>query len=153
MKTFTFLSIFLLLLIIAGCDTLDSNNQDNLSEVELNISNLPALPDSMQYVGWLTLVNTDNPDTISNSYKIFSFSTDANGNFSQKSGVNFSFIHNSNSFLISEESKTKTDSTISRNRMDMYGRLLNKISNLNYIGKDSTKNPMGNLKLYIDVVK
>ncbi len=136
-----------------GCDTLDSNNVDNLSDVELNVSGLSVLPDSMEYVGWLTLIDNNAKDTISQSYKIFSFSLDVNRSYSKRVGVNFGYVHNSNAFMISEELKTKTDSSISKNKIDMYGRLLNSISKLDYVGKDTIPSPDGSVQLFVDVVK
>jgi hypothetical protein len=137
-----------------GCDTLDSNNVNTLSDVELNVSGLSALSDSLEYVGWLASIDNNASDTIAHSYKIFAFSVDANLNYSEKVNVNFGYIHDSNAFLISEELKAKTDSSISKNKIDMYGRLFNNNSNLDYIGKNNTNpRPSGSVQLLVDVVK
>lgn len=153
MKKIIFSIFFVLILIYQfGCDILDSENESNLSEIEVKVNNLPSRQDS-SYVGWLTYVDASLADTIKTAAKIF---TIQNGNFSERKAIDFGYLHDANSFIVTiVPDSISSDSTFA-GVVAMYGHLSNNTINLNYVlNENPMPNPLpdGNVKIYIDVVK
>lgn len=151
-KTIFYIFIFLTLIYQFGCDILDSENQDNLSEIEVNVNNLSARSDS-SYIGWLTSIDASLADTIKTATKIF---TVVSGSYSERKSIDFGYLHAANSFIVTIVPDSISADSAFQGRVAMYGRLLNRSIELNYVITDTplpVPLPSGKVNFYIDVVK
>lgn len=153
MKRIIFCIFFVLTIVYQfGCDILDSENEDKLSEIEVNINDLPLRIDST-YVGWLTSIDASLADTIKAATKIF---TDSSGNFLERKAIDFGYLHNANSFIVTIVPDSNAVDSTFQGKVAMYGRLINRSVKLNYIIDENPLPdplPSGNVNLFIDVVK
>ncbi|GAB6282696.1 MAG: hypothetical protein STSR0008_14420 [Ignavibacterium sp.] len=118
MKKLLFFNIILFLLSIFfySCDYFESDNDENISQLEINLNGLPTLPlvtnlqdstkmDTLIYVGWLTSDNGVSTKTIRiNSNDI------QNGSYFNKFDFNLGPIQNAQLFNLTIE-RLKNDST------------------------------------------
>ena len=101
------LSIFgIAILLLTGCDYFENSDTIDSATIEINISGLPAIPDTMTYVAWF-----DNEDTQIEPVKIYSADADAEGKFYYKSAMALSDIQQAQLFWLSiEEDSLVNDS-------------------------------------------
>ncbi len=113
------LSIFgIAILLLTGCDYFENSDTLDSTTVEINISGLPAIPDSMTYVAWF-----DNEDSKIDSVKIHSADA-VDGKFYYKSEMLLSDIQQAQLFWLTiEEENAVNDSTFNiSNRIVLGGR-------------------------------
>jgi hypothetical protein len=96
MKKYLLLAFFSLLLSFSACNYFESDNPTGVTNIELNISNLKTLPDSLIYVGWI-LSNSDS------SIKVFESNADANGVIRVSTTNDFNGLHKAQRFWITVE--------------------------------------------------
>lgn len=88
-----------LLFAITGCDFFDNGDTLDISSFEVNINNLPVLPDTMTFVGWF---DSDNLA----AEKVFVLDADQSGNINYKSEKPFKSLLNAQEFILTVEQKT-----------------------------------------------
>jgi len=103
MNTKFFVVFATLLLFIAGCDYFDNGDTLNVSKFETNISGLPALPDTMTFVGWFQYENKATLKKIAE--RVFVLDADPNGNISYNSDKPFSSLQRAELFYLTVERK------------------------------------------------
>ena len=101
------LSIFgIAILLLNGCDYFENSDTIDSATIEITISGLPAIPDSMTYVAWF-----DNEDSKIDSVKIHSADA-VDGKFYYKSEMPLSDIQQAQLFWLTiEEENAVNDST------------------------------------------
>lgn len=109
---------FLLLIFLIGCDYFEQSDTLNISQVEVNISGLPALPDSMTYVAWIDNENTKI------SAKLLFYSDGDNGSLSYKSEVPTQRIQEAQLFRLTIEREVAVNDSGFKpsSRLVLFGR-------------------------------
>lgn len=74
MKTYVIAAFSILLVSFTGCDYFENSDTLNSASLEVNITGLPAIPDSMTFVAWF-----DNDKTNFDPIKVFALDADENG--------------------------------------------------------------------------
>ena len=99
------LLIFFITLFISfsACNYFESDNPTGITQIELNISNLKPLPDSLVYVGWIT-TNADS------SIKIFERNVDQSGIISVSTTNDFNGLQKAQQFKVTVEEIPDTGS-------------------------------------------
>jgi len=87
-----------ILFTFTGCDYFDNGDTLDISSFEVNINNLPALPDTMTFVGWF-----DSDDLAAE--KVFVLDADQGGNINYKSEKPFKSLLNAQEFVLTVEKK------------------------------------------------
>jgi hypothetical protein len=114
-----------LLFITIGCDYFEGGDTQDISSIEVNIFGLPAIPDTMTFVGWFG--SEDYP-----AYKVFVDSTAANGNILYKSDKPLESLHRAQEFILTVERKAIVNNSnlVPSTRKLLAGRFSNLASNL-----------------------
>lgn len=93
------LILIILAVAFSGCEYFENSDTQGISSLQVNISGLPALPDSLTYVGWF-----DGDDI--NATLLFNSSGDVNGNISYLANEPLGNIEKAQIFLLSVEMKS-----------------------------------------------
>jgi hypothetical protein len=80
MKRYLFLTLSIIILSLAGCDYFDNSDSLKSAVIEVNISGLPSIPDSMTFVAWF-----DQDLAGFDPIKVFAKDADQNGNLTYSS--------------------------------------------------------------------
>lgn len=103
-----------LILLFTGCDYFENGDTLNSSTIEINISGLPALPDTMTYVAWF-----DNEDTQIKPLMVY-YDDAVNGDFKFKSEMPLSALQQAQLFWLTIEDERRVEDsafTISTRRV------------------------------------
>jgi hypothetical protein len=92
------------LLFISGCDYFENSDTLNVSKFEASINSLPAIPDTMTFVGWFQWENKATLKKIAE--KVFVLDADQNGNISYNSDKPLSSLQRAELFYLTVESKS-----------------------------------------------
>lgn len=98
MKTYLITAFSILLISLTGCDYFENSDTLNSASLEVNITGLPAIPDTMTYVAWY-----DNDKTNFDPIKVFAQDGDANGNIIFRSEQPMGHLIDAQSFIITIE--------------------------------------------------
>lgn len=134
MKSKILIVFAVLSLSFAGCEYFENSDTLDISTIEVNITGLPALPDSMTYVGWLV---SDDYDPV----KIF-VQDASDGSLHYKADQKFQSFVQAQQFVLTTEEKVKAgDSTLTPStRKILGGRFTNAASTLKIGSSDITFN-------------
>ena len=103
--------IIILISSFSACNYFESDNPSGISQIDLSISNLKPLADTLVYVGWVT-TNSDS------SFKIFESNVGQSGNITVTVNNDFAGLHDAQQFRVTVEeipdtgSITKPGSTV-----------------------------------------
>jgi hypothetical protein len=113
------------LLAFGGCEYFENSSTLNTSSLELNISGLPAIPDTMAYVAWYD--NDDRPPVF-----IKQLSPNSQGNVYFKEEQKLVFLDSAQIFLVTVERKSQigTPNFTASNRVVLIGRFSKGLANL-----------------------
>jgi hypothetical protein len=100
---FTFISLFVS---FNACNYFESDNPTGISKIDVRLTNLKPLADSLVYVGWIT-TNADS------SFKIFESNVDQSGVITVSTTNNFGGLHKAQQFRITVEEIPNSGSIIS----------------------------------------
>jgi hypothetical protein len=110
---FTFISLFVS---FNACNYFESDNPTGISKIDVRLTNLKPLADSLVYVGWIT-TNADS------SFKIFESNVDQSGVITVTTTNNFGGLHKAQQFRITVEELPDSGSITSPgNRVVLSGR-------------------------------
>jgi hypothetical protein len=131
MKSQFLSGIAALLLIISGCEYFENGDTQNVSLIETTITGLPAIPDTMTFVGWF------DSDEVKNNIKyvpekVFVLDADGSGNIHYKSEKPLKSLIGAQKFYLTTERKALADSAklIPSTRKIMLGYFSNAATNL-----------------------
>lgn len=96
MKKYLLFIIIILLTSFSACNYFESDNPSGITKVDINITNLKPLADSLVYVGWVT----SNADS---SFKLFESNVDQSGVIIQSFTNDFGGLHKAQQFRITVE--------------------------------------------------
>lgn len=96
MKKYLLLFLISLALSFTACEYFESDNPSGVSKIDINITNLKPLADSLVYVGWVS-TNADS------SFKIFESNVDQIGVISQSLTHDFGGLHKAQQFIVTVE--------------------------------------------------
>jgi hypothetical protein len=99
MKSKILIVFALILFAITGCEYFENSDTLDISTIDVNITNLPALPDSMTYVGWL-----DSDDYA--AIKIFVQDASSDGSINYQSEETLQSLQQAQEFVLTVESKS-----------------------------------------------
>jgi hypothetical protein len=93
-----------LIILISGCDYFENSDTLNVSKFEASITSLPAIPDTMTFVGWFQWENKATLKKIAE--KVFVLDADQSGNISYNSDKPLSSLQRAELFYLTVESKS-----------------------------------------------
>lgn len=99
MKSRLLLTFTLLLIALTACDYFENGDTLNISTVEVNLQGLPALPDSMTYVGWFGR----EKNGVNYYVKVFVQNVNANGTINYKSEKPLQNLQEAQTFFLTTE--------------------------------------------------
>jgi len=100
-----FLIVFAsLLLFITGCDYFENSDTLNISKFEASISGLPAIPDTMTFVGWFQWENKATLQKLAE--KVFVLDADQSGSIAYNSEKPLSSLQRAELFYLTIEKKS-----------------------------------------------
>lgn len=86
----------LIFLTITGCEYFENSDTLDVTTIKVNLTNLPALPDSMTYVGWF---ESDDYDPV----KVFVRDANPDGSINYESEKLFKALHQAQEFVLTAE--------------------------------------------------
>lgn len=98
MKKYLITAFSILLVSLTGCDYFENSDTLNSASIEVNITGLPAIPDTMTYVGWY-----DNDVTRFEPIKVFALDPGGNGEINFKSEQTLGSLIDAQVFLLTIE--------------------------------------------------
>lgn len=98
MKKYLITAFSILLISLTGCDYFENSDTLNSASLEVNITGLPVLPDTMTFVAWY-----DNDKSDFDPIKVFAMDADANGAINFKSEQPMGHLIDAQSFILSIE--------------------------------------------------
>ncbi len=99
MKSKLLATFALVIIVLTGCDYFENGDTLDISTVEVNLQGLPALPDSMTYVGWFNR----EKNGVNYYVKVFVQNANANGSISYKSEEPFKNLQEAQAFMLTTE--------------------------------------------------
>ncbi len=119
MKNILLLFFGTIMIIFTGCDYFENGETLDSGTIEINISGLPAIADSMTYVAW---VENEDPEQLGRTIIVASDAVD--GNFNFKSEKPFRVLQASMIFWLSIEHESIVDDSVfvPSNRRILSGR-------------------------------
>ena len=128
MKSKLLIVFALLLFAITGCEYFENSDTLDVSSIEVNITGLPVLPDSMTYVGWFN----KEVNGVKIYTKVFVMDANPNGSINYKSEKPLQQLQEAQEFnLTTEEKSVSNDSAlVPSSRMLLAGRFSEAASNL-----------------------
>lgn len=118
------IAVFLILIItITGCDYFENSDTLNTASLEVNLTGLPAIPDTMTFVCWYAQDNTKFKPI-----RAFNLDADANGNIYFKSEQPLGHLTNAQILKVTVDRKAAINDpnfTFSSARVILSGRIKN----------------------------
>jgi hypothetical protein len=126
-----FLLVFVLIIFsLMSCEYFEEGTTLNVNTFEANIDGLPAIPDSMTYVGWFERFDQDKG--VEYFVKVFFQDANSNGVINYKSEQSLKSLQEAQQFWLTTEKKTSVnDSTLKpSSRIILKGNFLEAASSL-----------------------
>jgi hypothetical protein len=121
----------LLLFTITGCEYFENSDTLDTSSIEVNITDLPVLPDSMTYVGWF---DSDNYAAV----KVFVQDASTDGSINYKSEKPFKSLQQAQEFILTVEKKSvANDSSLTPGALKILGGRFSEAASTLTIGDGS----------------
>jgi hypothetical protein len=119
-----------LILFITGCDYFDNGDTLNVSKFETNLSGLPAIPDTMIFVGWFQWENKGTLNKVAE--RVFVLDADVNGNITYSSEKPLLSLQRAELFYLTVEKKSMANDSglVPSNRVLLSGSFSYAAANL-----------------------
>lgn len=132
MKSKLLLTFALIIIALTGCDYFENGDTVDISTVEVNLNGLPALPDSMTYVGWFNR----EKNGVNYYVKVFVQNANATGSISYKSEEPFKNLQEAQAFMLTTEKVSVAQDSLLKpsSRIMLMGRYSEAAAVLNISG-------------------